>query len=45
MLDDMLRPAEQAKINFGREHFKALCSDVEFTVEASFQKFTEKTMS
>ena len=39
---DMLRPAEKAKIDCGREHFKALGSDVEFTVADSFETFMDK---
>jgi type III restriction enzyme len=39
---DMLRPAEKAKIDCGREHFRALGSDVEFTVADSFETFMDK---
>jgi len=42
ILTDALRPAEQAKIDCGREHFKALGTDVEFTVANSFESFSEK---
>ena len=42
LLTDALRPAEQAKIDCGREHFKALGSDVEFTVANSYDSFSEK---
>jgi len=38
---DALRPAEQAKIDCGREHFKALGNDVEFTVANSYDSFVE----
>ncbi len=39
----MLRPAEKAKIDCGKEHFKALGSDVGFTVADSFETFMDKT--
>ncbi len=39
---DMLRPAEKAKIDCGREHFKALGTDVEFTVADSFATLMDK---
>ncbi len=42
---DMLRPAEKAKIDCGKEHFKALGSDVGFTVADSFETFMEKVVS
>ena len=42
LLTDALRPAEQAKIDCGREHFKALGSEVEFTVANSYDSFSEK---
>lgn len=41
LLSDALRPAEQAKIDCGRAHFKALGNDVEFTVEKSFDSFSQ----
>ncbi len=41
MLLDALRPAEQAKIDCGREHFKALGNEVEFTVANNFDTFTD----
>lgn len=37
ILSDALRPAETAKINCGREHFKALGTDVTFTEADSFE--------
>jgi type III restriction enzyme len=39
---DALRPTEQAKIDCGKEHFKALDSNVGFTVANSFEKFSEE---
>lgn len=39
---DMLRPAEQAKIECGRKHCKALDSDVEFTVADTFERFMDR---
>ena len=39
---DELRPAEKAKIDCGKEHFKALGKDIGFTVAKSFDNFTEK---
>ena len=42
---DMLRPAEKAKIDCGREHFKALGSDVQFTVADSFETFMNKVVT
>jgi len=41
LFTDALRPTEQAKINCGKEHFKALGNDVEFTVTNKFDEFTE----
>ena len=41
LFSDALRPAEQAKIDCGREHFKALGNDVEFTVANSYDSFVE----
>ena len=37
ILSDALRPAETAKINCGREHFKALGTEVTFTEADSFE--------
>lgn len=42
LFTDALRPAEQAKIDCGREHFKALGTDVEFTVADSYDTFSKK---
>jgi type III restriction enzyme len=42
LFTDALRPAEQAKIDCGREHFKALGTDVGFTVADSYETFSEK---
>lgn len=39
---NMLRPAEKAMIDCGREHFKALGSDVEFTIADRFGTFMDK---
>ncbi|MDM8536374.1 DEAD/DEAH box helicase family protein [Desulfobacterales bacterium HSG17] len=39
VLTEMLRPAEKAKIDCGKKHFKALDSEVEFTVASSFGNF------
>ncbi len=44
LFTDALRPAEIAKIDCGREHFKALGKKVEFTFTNSFENFTEKYM-
>lgn len=41
---DMLRPAEQAKIDCGRKHFKALNQDVGFTVADRFDAFMDKVV-
>lgn len=40
LFSDALRPTEKAKIACGKEHFKALGSDVEFTVTNSFEEFS-----
>ncbi len=42
LLIDALRPTEKAKIECGKEHFKALGKDVEFAVTNSFEDFTGK---
>jgi len=42
LFTDALRPTEKAKIACGREHFKALGDEVEFTVTNSFQDFSGK---
>ncbi len=39
---DALRPTEQAKIDCGREHFKALETGVEFTVANDYGAFADK---
>ncbi len=39
LFSDDLRPAEQAKIDCGRAHFKALESDVAFTVADNYETF------
>lgn len=39
---DALRPTEKAKIACGKQHFKALGSDVEFTATNGFDDFTGK---
>ena len=39
LLQDMLRPAEEAKINCGKQHFKALNTNVDFKVVNSFESF------
>jgi type III restriction enzyme len=40
---DVLRPTEQAKIDCGKEHFKALGSETEFVVADSYETFIEQT--
>ena len=40
LFTDDLRPTEKAKIDCGREHFKALDNDVNFEVANSFEKFS-----
>jgi type III restriction enzyme len=42
LFTDALRPTEQAKIDCGREHFKALGTDVGFTVANSYETFSDK---
>jgi len=39
LFSDALRPTEQAKIDCGKAHFKALGADVDFTVADSFDSF------
>jgi len=39
LFTDALRPAEQAKIDCGRAHFKALDTDVRFRVSNAFESF------
>ena len=36
LFSDALRPIEQAKIDCGKAHFKALGTDVEFTVANNY---------
>ena len=40
LFTDALRPTEKAKIACGKEHFKALGNDVEFTFTKSFKDFS-----
>ncbi len=40
LFSDALRPTEKAKIACGKEHFKALGSDVGFSVTNSFEEFS-----
>ena len=42
LFTDALRPTEQAKIDCGREHFKALGTEVGFTVVNNYETFSEK---
>lgn len=42
ILGEMLRPIEKAKIDCGREHFKALGETVGFTVADNFDTFMDK---
>jgi len=39
-LSDEIRPAEQAKIECGKKHFKAVDNSVEFAVTNNFESFT-----
>jgi type III restriction enzyme len=41
LLTDALRPAEQAKIDCGREHFKALGTEVQFHVAPDYRSLAE----
>ena len=45
MFTDALRPAEQAKIDCGKEHFKALGTDVKFTVANTYERFSQELTS
>jgi type III restriction enzyme len=45
MFTDALRPTEQAKIDCGREHFKALGTDVRFMVANNYTTFSDKISS
>ena len=40
LFTDALRPTEQAKIDCGREHFKAMGNDVEFALANNYETFT-----
>ena len=42
LFSDALRPAEKAKIDCGREHFKALGMDIGFKVAKDFDTFVEQ---
>jgi type III restriction enzyme len=41
LFTDALRPTEKAKIDCGKEHFKALGTDVKFAVANSFESFCD----
>ena len=43
-LSDDLRDKENAKIECGREHFKALGAEVGFTVAKDFNTFVEQAI-
>jgi len=45
LFTDALRPTEQAKIDCGHKHFKALGTDVGFTVANSYEAFSDKISS
>jgi len=45
LFTDALRPTEQAKIDCGREHFKALGTKAKFTVANNYETFTEQILS
>ncbi len=45
LFSDALRPAEQAKIDCGREHFKALGTEARFTVANNYDTFSEQITS
>ena len=40
LFTDTLRPTEQAKIECGREHFKAMGNDVEFALANNYEAFS-----
>jgi type III restriction enzyme len=42
LFTDALRPVELVKINYGREHFKALGTEVQFRVANNCNSFTNK---
>jgi len=41
-IEDMLRDVEQAKINCGREHFKALGEDAHYIVASNYETFVDR---
>jgi len=45
LFTDALRPTEKAKIDCGKEHFKAIGEDVEFTVANKFDAFMGTVIS
>jgi type III restriction enzyme len=45
LFTDALRKTEEAKINCGREHFKALRNEVKFTFANNFDSFADKIFS
>ena len=45
ILGELLRPLEKAKIDCGREHFKALDVKVDFTVADNFKTFMDRVAS
>jgi len=44
LFTDALRPAEQGKIDCGREHFKALGNEVEFNLANNYRSFREQLL-
>ncbi|MFD2247296.1 type III restriction-modification system endonuclease [Pontibacter ruber] len=42
---EFLRPAEKAKIECGRKHYKALSDDIGFEVAESFETFSDKVLA
>lgn len=42
ILGELLRPIEKAKIDCGREHFKALGDNISFAVADNFSRFIDK---
>ncbi len=45
LFPDDLRPKEQAKIDCGRQHFKALGNDVDFSVADTYDSFAARIVS
>jgi len=45
LFTDALRPTEKAKIDCGKEHFKAIGEDVGFTVANKFDAFMGTVIS